>query len=239
MAPWFDLVGCGLSATCFLLVVSTRNAYAPRIFLEGLHRRLGRLRLHPVAIGMSVWRARGGVCRDLCWRWANADEVKASGLSDGWRDARRATGVSASTDRSVLASLPRREAARGRPRGSLAPDLAGKLHRPRHQGRELEPHRRPRARFGRDTVRSDQHASSAYNPLLGPPRRWSPRRQNVADVLVDPEGSLERTIIGKTSVRYWSVRSFMSSMPRPTRRFGASRRFCPIPGVRSRRRWSR
>ena len=76
-----------------------------------------------------------------------------------------------------------------------SPDLAGQLHRPRHQGRELDADRglarpvRPRA-----AVRSDQSRSAAYNPLLEVRRgEWEVRDvQNIADVLVDPEGALER-----------------------------------------------
>jgi type IV secretory pathway TrbD component len=82
-----------------------------------------------------------------------------------------------------------------RSRRSLAADLAGFGHRARHQGRELGADRRlSRAAWPRAAVRSYYAASAAYNPLLEVRRgEWEVRDvQNVADVLVDPEGSLER-----------------------------------------------
>jgi type IV secretory pathway TraG/TraD family ATPase VirD4 len=60
-------------------------------------------------------------------------------------------------------------------------------------------------------------ASAAYNPLLEVRRgEWEVRDvQNIADILVDPEGALEkRNHWEKTSTRCWSAPSCMSSMPR-------------------------
>jgi type IV secretion system protein VirD4 len=82
-----------------------------------------------------------------------------------------------------------------RPGRAVAADLAGLGHRPRHQGRELAADRRlPRAARPRAAVRSDQPKSAAYNPLLEVRRgEWEVRDvQNIADILVDPEGSLEK-----------------------------------------------
>jgi type IV secretion system protein VirD4 len=59
--------------------------------------------------------------------------------------------------------------------------------------------------------------SSAYNPLLEVRRgEWEVRDvQNIADILVDPEGSLEkRNHWERPATRCWSARSSMSSMPR-------------------------
>ena len=51
-----------------------------------------------------------------------------------------------------------------------------------------------RARFALPAVRSDQRRSPAYNPLLEVRRGDAEVRdvQNIADILVDPEGALER-----------------------------------------------
>jgi type IV secretion system protein VirD4 len=83
-----------------------------------------------------------------------------------------------------------------RPGRAVAADLAGLGHRPRHQGRELAAHRRlSRARHGRVLLFDPTNAkSAAYNPLLEVRRgEWEVRDvQNIADILVDPEGSLEK-----------------------------------------------
>jgi Type IV secretory system Conjugative DNA transfer len=78
---------------------------------------------------------------------------------------------------------------------SFPPDLAGFGDRPRHQGRELDTDRRlSGAAWPCAAVRPDHSASAAYNPLLEVRKgEWEVRDvQNVADILVDPEGSLER-----------------------------------------------
>ena len=77
-----------------------------------------------------------------------------------------------------------------------AADLAGQLHRPRHQGRELDADLGlARPVWPRVAVRSDQRATRRPTIRLLEVRRgeWEVRDvQNIADVLVDPEGALER-----------------------------------------------
>jgi type IV secretion system protein VirD4 len=93
----------------------------------------------------------------------------------------------------VLRSDPLRQGCGAR--GALAFDLAGLGHCPRHQGRELDADRRVSgAIWPYASVRPDHGASTAYNPLLEVRRgEWEVRDvQNVANILVDPEGSLER-----------------------------------------------
>jgi type IV secretion system protein VirD4 len=73
-----------------------------------------------------------------------------------------------------------------------------------------------RSRHGRVLLFDPTNAASAaYNPLLVRRGQWEVRDvQNVADVLVDPEGSLERrNHWEKLRTRCWSARSSMSSMP--------------------------
>jgi type IV secretion system protein VirD4 len=98
-----------------------------------------------------------------------------------------------------------------------------------------------RARHGRVLLfdPTNRKSSAAYNPLLEVRRgEWEVRDvQNIADILVDPEGSLERGTIGRRpATRCWSARSCTSSMPSRTRRWPASPPSCPIRSARSRRR---
>jgi type IV secretion system protein VirD4 len=97
-----------------------------------------------------------------------------------------------------------------------------------------------RARFGRvllfDPTNPD---SSAYNPLIEVRRGDSEVRdvQNVADILVDPEGALERRYHWeKTSHSLLVARSSTCSPPNPIRHWRALPTSFPTPSGRSRRR---
>jgi type IV secretion system protein VirD4 len=94
-----------------------------------------------------------------------------------------------------------------------------------------------RARHGRVLLFDPTNpASSAYNPLLEIRRgQWEVRdTQNVADVLVDPEGSLENAAIGRRpAMRCWWGQSSMCSMPRRTRAWPVSPLSSPIRVGRS------
>jgi hypothetical protein len=73
--------------------------------------------------------------------------------------------------------------------------VAGVRRHPRHQGRELEDHRGLAfALFALPAVQPDRWQSAAYNPLLEVRRGAHEVRdvQNIADILVDPEGALEK-----------------------------------------------
>jgi type IV secretion system protein VirD4 len=97
-----------------------------------------------------------------------------------------------------------------------------------------------RAKFGRVLLFDPTNAgSSAYNPLLEVRRgEWEVRDvQNIADVLVDPEGALERR--RRPATRCWWARSSTCSMPSPTKRSPASPISSPIRAVRSKRRYAR
>ena len=100
-----------------------------------------------------------------------------------------------------------------------------------------------RARFGRVLLFDPTNtASSAYNPLLEVRRgEWEVRDvQNVADVLVDPEGSLEQRNHWEKTSHSLLVGTILHVLyAEADKTLGGVASFCPIPGVRSRRRWSR
>ena len=200
--PWFDLVGLWVyPPPAFFWWWYFYDAYAPRIFLEGaLIAVSGGFVSIAVAIGMSVWRAREAANAETYGsaRWANADEVKAAGLlgPDGVMLG-RLDGEYLRHDgpEHVLCFAPTRS---GKGVGLVVPSL---LTWPEScivhdiKGENWSLTAGLRARFGRVLLLDPTNtASSAYNPLLEVRRgEWEVRDvQNVADVLVDPEGSLER-----------------------------------------------
>ncbi|MAM94960.1 conjugal transfer protein TraG [Parvibaculum sp.] len=177
------------------------EAYAPGIFATGgMIAASGGFIAIAVAIGMSVWRAREAKNAETYGsaRWARPDEVKAAGLLDP-------DGVVLGRfDRAylrhdgpehVLCFAPTRS---GKGVGLVVPTLltwpgSAIVHDIKGENWSLTAGFR--ARHGRvllfDPTNPD---SSAYNPLLEVRRgEWEVRDvQNIADILVDPEGSLER-----------------------------------------------
>ena len=177
------------------------EAYAPGIFATGgMIAASGGFIAIAVAILMSVWRAREAKNAETYGsaRWARPDEVKAAGLLDP-------DGVVLGRfDRAylrhdgpehVLCFAPTRS---GKGVGLVVPTLltwpgSAIVHDIKGENWQLTAGFR--ARHGRvllfDPTNPD---SSAYNPLLEVRRgEWEVRDvQNIADILVDPEGSLER-----------------------------------------------
>ena len=200
--PWFDLAGLWVyPPPAFFWWWYFYDAYAPRIFLEGaLIAVSGGFVSIAVAIGMSVWRAREAAYAETYGsaRWANADEVKAAGLlgPDGVMLG-RLDGEYLRHDgpEHVLCFAPTRS---GKGVGLVVPSLLtwpGSCIVHDIKGENWGLTAGLRARFGRVLLFDPTNtASSAYNPLLEVRRgEWEVRDvQNVADVLVDPEGSLER-----------------------------------------------
>ena len=200
--PWFDLVGLWVyPPPAFFWWWYFYDAYAPRIFLEGaLIAVSGGFVSIAVAIGMSVWRAREAAYAETYGsaRWANADEVKAARLlgPDGVMLG-RLDGEYLRHDgpEHVLCFAPTRS---GKGVGLVVPSLLtwpGSCIVHDIKGENWSLTASLRARFGRVLLFDPTNtASSAYNPLLEVRRgEWEVRDvQNVADVLVDPEGSLER-----------------------------------------------
>ena len=200
--PWFRLVGIPVYyPPAFFWWWYFYDAYAPSIFVEGAYiAASGGFISIAVAIGMSVWRAREAknVQTYGSARWARPDEVKGAGLlgPDGV--------VLGKLDRAylrhdgpehVLCFAPTRS---GKGVGLVVPSLltwpgSAIVHDIKGENWELTAGFR--AKHGRVLLFDPTNAkSSAYNPLLEVRRgEWEVRDvQNIADILVDPEGSLEK-----------------------------------------------
>ncbi len=201
-APWFRVAGWPVyHPPSFFWWFYFYEAYAPGIFERGAFiAASGGFLSVAVAIGMSVWRAReakkvetyGSAC------WAEPGEVKAAGLlgADGVLLGRY--------DRSylrhdgpehVLCFAPTRS---GKGVGLVVPTLltwpgSAIVHDIKGENWTLTAGFR--AQHGRVLIFDPTNArSAAYNPLLEVRRgEWEVRDvQNIADILVDPEGSLEK-----------------------------------------------
>ena len=199
---WFDLAGLPVyPPPAFFWWWYFFDAYAPRIFLEGAAiAASGGFAAIAVAIGMSVWRAREARHAETYGsaRWANASEVRAAELlgPDGVILG-RFDGEYLRHDgpEHVLCFAPTRS---GKGVGLVVPSLltwpgSAIVHDIKGENWQLTAGLR--SRFGRVLLFDPTNAASAaYNPLLEVRRgEWEVRDvQNVADVLVDPEGSLER-----------------------------------------------
>ncbi|SOB87145.1 type IV secretion system protein VirD4 [Sphingomonas guangdongensis] len=177
------------------------DAYAPSIFAEGgAIAASGGIIAMVVAIGMSIWRAREAKNVETYGsaRWARHDEVKAAHLLDPDgvilgkldRDYLRHDGPE-----HVLCFAPTRS---GKGVGLVVPSLltwpgSAIVHDIKGENWTLTAGHR--SRFGRVLLFDPTNATSAaYNPLLEVRRGdWEVRDvQNIADILVDPEGSLEK-----------------------------------------------
>jgi type IV secretion system protein VirD4 len=177
------------------------DAYAPRIFQTGgfIAASGGALAVI-VAVTLSIWRAREAKHAETFGsaRWANSTEIKRGGLLQDHgvvlgrlkHDYLRHDGPE-----HVLCFAPTRS---GKGVGLVVPTLltwpaSAIIHDIKGENWELTAGLR--ASFG-NVLRFDptDTSSSAYNPLLEVRKgEWEVRDvQNVADVLVDPEGSLER-----------------------------------------------
>ncbi|WP_122522849.1 conjugal transfer protein TraG [Pannonibacter phragmitetus] len=177
------------------------DAYAPRIFAEGgIIAASGGFIAIAVAITMSVMRAREANDIDTYGsaRWADRTEIERTGLlgPDGVvlgryeRDYLRHDGPE-----HILCFAPTRS---GKGVGLVVPSLLtwpGSCIVHDIKGENWQLTAGFRAKHGRVLLFDPTNASSAaYNPLLEVRRgEWEVRDvQNVADVLVDPEGSLEK-----------------------------------------------
>jgi len=200
--PWFELAGWPIyHPPAFFWWWYFYEAYAPPIFVEGAAiAASGGFISIAVAIGMSVWRAREAKNVDTYGsaRWARPGEVKAAGLlgPDGVvlgrheREYLRHDGPE-----HVLCFAPTRS---GKGVGLVVPSLltwpgSAIVHDIKGENWTLTAGYR--ARHGRVLLFDPTNAkSAAYNPLLEVRRgEWEVRDvQNIADILVDPEGSLEK-----------------------------------------------
>ena len=177
------------------------DAYARDIFEEGATiAASGGIAAVVVSIAMSVWRAREAkrVTTYGSAQCAETREVREAGLLDldgvllgRWRDAY----LRHDGPEHVLCFAPTRS---GKGVGLVVPTLltwSGSAIVHDIKGENWTLTAGWRSRFGRVLLFDPTNpASAAYNPLLEVRRgEWEVRDvQNIADVLVDPEGALER-----------------------------------------------
>ena len=200
--PWFTVFGLPVYLPpAFFWWWYFYDAYAPGIFTQGAFiAASGGFIAIAVAIGMSVWRAREA--KDVATygsaRWAEKEEVKAAGLLDPdgvvlgryEREYLRHDGPE-----HVLCFAPTRS---GKGVGLVVPSLltwpgSAIVHDIKGENWTLTSGFR--SHHGRVLLFDPTNPkSSAYNPLLEVRRgEWEVRDvQNIADILVDPEGSLDK-----------------------------------------------
>ncbi|HKN31457.1 MAG TPA: conjugal transfer protein TraG [Roseiarcus sp.] len=200
--PWFEFLGWPVyQPPAFFWWWFAYDAYARDIFVEGAYiAASGGIAAVVVAIAMSVWRAREAkrVTTYGSARWAETREVREAGLlgQDGallgrWRDQY----LRHDGPEHVLCFAPTRS---GKGVGLVVPTLltwSGSAIVHDIKGENWTLTAGWRTKFGRVLLFDPTNAASAaYNPLLEVRRgEWEVRDvQNIADVLVDPEGALER-----------------------------------------------
>jgi type IV secretion system protein VirD4 len=200
--PWFELFGWPVYLPpSFFWWWFSYDAYAPSVFLEGASiAASGGFIAIAVAIGMSVWRAREA--KDVetygSARWAKPTEVRDAGFLEpdgvmlGKLDGHY---LRHDGPEHVLCFAPTRS---GKGVGLVVPSLltwpgSAIVHDIKGENWQLTAGFR--AKHGRVLLFDPTNTrSSAYNPLLEVRRgEWEVRDvQNIADILVDPEGSLEK-----------------------------------------------
>jgi type IV secretion system protein VirD4 len=200
-SPWLELAGQRVyPPPAFYWWWFFYDAYAPEVFLQGaLIAASGSFIAIAVAIGMSVWRAREAknAATYGSARWATRKEIEAEGMvgPDGVVLGKRDDDyLRHDGSEHVLCFAPTRS---GKGVGLVVPSLltwpgSAIVHDIKGENWELTAGWRES--FGRVLLFDPTNAASAaYNPLLEVRRgEWEVRDvQNVADVLVDPEGSLE------------------------------------------------
>ena len=200
--PWFSLFGWPVYIPpAFFWWWYWYDAYAPRVFVEGaIIAGAGGIFSVLVAIFLSILRAReaSDITTYGSARWAETKDVEAAGLlkPDGVVLGRfEQNYLRHDGPEHVLCFAPTRS---GKGVGLVVPSLltwpgSAIVHDIKGENWQLTAGWR--SRFSRvllfDPTNPD---SAAYNPLLEVRRGDSEVRdvQNVADILVDPEGLLER-----------------------------------------------
>jgi type IV secretion system protein VirD4 len=200
--PWFELAGWPIYyPPAFFWWWYFYDAYAPPIFVEGAYiAASGGFISIAVAILMSVWRAREAKNVETYGsaRWAELREVKAAGLlgPDGVVLGKLGDAyLRHDGPEHILCFAPTRS---GKGVGLVVPSLltwpgSAIVHDIKGENWQLTAGFR--AKHGRVLLFDPTNPkSAAYNPLLEVRRgEWEVRDvQNVADVLVDPEGSLDK-----------------------------------------------
>ncbi|KRE12646.1 conjugal transfer protein TraG [Bosea sp. Root483D1] len=200
--PWFTVLGWPFYYPPALLWWwYFYDAYASEVFATGgIIAASGGFIAIAVAIGMSVWRAREAKKVETYGsaRWAEKKEVEAAGLlgPDGVVLGRYDHAyLRHDGPEHVLCFAPTRS---GKGVGLVVPSLliwpgSAIVHDIKGENWQLTAGFR--AKHGRVLLFDPTNTkSSAYNPLLEVRRgEWEVRDvQNIADILVDPEGSLEK-----------------------------------------------
>jgi type IV secretion system protein VirD4 len=200
--PWFDFFGTPIYLPWKLFEWwFFFGAYAPEVFdTGGAIAGGGGLVAVIVAIAMSVWRSRQSrrVTTYGSARWANDTDIRKAGLSQpggvflGLHDAQY---LRHEGPEHVLTFAPTRS---GKGVGLVVPTLLSwpasvVIHDIKGENWQLTAGWR--SRFSHCLLFNPTDADSAgYNPLLEVRRGAHEVRdvQNIADILVDPEGALER-----------------------------------------------
>ena len=200
--PWFSVFGWPIyQPLAFFWWWFVYDSYAHEIFVAGgFIAASGGVAAFAVAVALSVWRAREvkKVTTYGSARWAEARELRKAGLlhPDGvllgrWRGAY----LRHHGPEHVLCFAPTRS---GKGVGLVVPTLLtwpGSVIVHDIKGENWGLTAGWRAQFGRVLLFDPTNINStAYNPLLEVRRgEWEVRDvQNIADVLVDPEGALEK-----------------------------------------------
>ena len=200
--PWFEVLGLPFYLPpAFFWWWFSFDAYAHDIFVEGgFIAASGGIAAFVVAVAMSVWRARE-VKHTITYgsaRWATPAEIRQADLfhPDGVVLGRSHRAyLRHDGPEHVLCFAPTRS---GKGVGLVIPTLltwpgSAIVHDIKGENWTLTAGWR--ARFGRVLLFDPTNtASAAYNPLMEVRRGEREVRdvQNIADVLVDPEGALER-----------------------------------------------
>ena len=201
-SPWFDFFGTPVYHPWRLFEWwFVFDAYAPDIFSQGgTIAGASGMAAVVVAIGMSIWRSRQSrlVTTYGSARWADAAEVRKAGLTQpagvflGLHDGQY---LRHEGPEHGLAFAPTRS---GKGVGLVVPTLlswpgSAVIHDIKGENWHLTAGWR--SRFSHCLLFNPTDAkSAAYNPLLEVRRGAHEVRdvQNIADILVDPEGALEK-----------------------------------------------
>jgi type IV secretion system protein VirD4 len=200
--PWFELLGAPIYHPWRLFEWwFVFDAYAPEVFnIGGSIAACSSLLALAVAVAMAIWRARQArqVTTYGSARWAGLEEVRTAGMT-------QSTGVFLGLfeehylrhegPEHVLTFAPTRS---GKGVGLVVPTLlswpaSAVIHDIKGENWSLTAGWR--SRFSHCLLFNPvDPASAAYNPLLEVRRGTHEVRdvQNIADILVDPEGALER-----------------------------------------------
>ncbi|MGH8159794.1 MAG: conjugal transfer protein TraG [Rhodanobacter sp.] len=200
--PWFDCLGIPIYHPWRLFEWwYWYDAYAPRLFIKGgAIAAASGITAAAVAIGMSVWRARQSrlVTTYGSARWADVRDIHKAGLDSpagvflGLHDRQY---LRHEGPEHVLTFAPTRS---GKGVGLVIPTLftwpaSAVIHDIKGENWQITAGWR--ARFSHCLLFNPTDVkSAAYNPLLEVRRGAHEVRdvQNIADILVDPEGALER-----------------------------------------------